>query len=643
MREKQQKTSPRALNLWRAATVLAVVCAVGGLAGPALATPSAATPSAGPVQANGFIREIPQTAGDLAVTGVPVAIGVIPQTHTTDGAFWVVSSPGNSESTSNVAEINESTSAIKNFTPPNGVIGVATDPTLGLAWILSSSGGGGPDAAQALTKINETAGTATTLSLSGITPHLEGIAVDPATSTVLAVDYNGDVYALSETGTLTAPSSPLVTGPGATDAADGIAVDPSSGHIWVTSQGNDSVSAYAQNGSAVGRAVALGQDPTGAIAVDSSSGTVWVGTSNSAVSEFSDASPGTPKTVTVSGVPASLSIASGAGQVWVADNDGMLDQIAEGPTPSVAATYNPASGASLSGAAVDPATGEVWSAVENDGASGDNVFPLVPSAPAITSASSVWFATNPPSTPTFQITSSGFPAPTFAESGKLPSGVTLNTKTGVLSGTPAAIGTYAISLTAHNSLGTSASQAFTLHVGSYPVFTTPSSFTFYTGLSVHLQIHANGVPAPSYGKAIPLPSGLTLSSSGLLSGTPAKATPKGTYYFLAFNTLGTVPQVVTITVLTGHAAKITSAAKATFKPGKKGTFTIKSTGTPTPSLSVSSGKLPKGLTFKAGRRGTATIVGTAARSDKKGSYKITIKASNGVGKAATQVLTITIS
>src|SRR5580658_8452126 len=172
MREKQQKT--RVIS-WRAATVLAVVCGVGGLAGPALATPSAS-----PVQASGSIREIPQTAGDLAVTGVPVAIGVIPQTHTTDGTFWVVSSPGNSETTSNVAEINESTSAIKNFTPPNGVIGVATDPTLDLAWVLSSSGGGG-DSEQALTKINETAGTATTLSLSGITPHLEAIAVDPST------------------------------------------------------------------------------------------------------------------------------------------------------------------------------------------------------------------------------------------------------------------------------------------------------------------------------------------------------------------------------------------------------------------------------------------------------------------------------
>jgi hypothetical protein len=634
MREKQQKTR---VNSWRAATVLAVVCGVGGLAGPALATPSAS-----PVQASGSIREIPQTAGDLAVTGVPVAIGVIPQTHTTDGTFWVVSSPGNSETTSNVAEINESTSAIKNFTPPNGVIGVATDPTLDLAWVLSSSGGGG-DSEQALTKINETAGTATTLSLSGITPHLEAIAVDPSTDKVFVVDYYGDVYAISETGTLTAPSSPLVTGPGAADAADGIAVDPSSGHIWVTSQGNDSVSAFTQSGAAAGSAVALGQDPTGAIAVDSGSGTVWIGTSNSAVSEFSDASPGTPKTVMVSGVPVSVSIDSPNGQVWVADAAGLLDQIAEGADPAVAATYTPASGASLSGAAVDPATGQVWSTVENDGASGNNVFPLVPSAPAITSASSVWFGTNPPSTPSFQVTSSGFPAPTFAETGKLPKGVTLNSKTGVLSGTPAATGTYAISLTAHNSLGTSAPQAFTLHVGSYPVFTTPSSFTFYTGLSVHLQIHANGVPTPSYGKAIPLPSGITLSPSGLLSGTPAKATPKSTYYFLAFNALGTVPQVVTITVLTGHAAKITSAAKVTFKPGKKSTFTVKSTGSPTPALSVSSGKLPKGLTFKAGRRGTATIAGTAAKSDKKGSYKITIKASNGVGKAATQVLTITIS
>ena len=49
----------------------------------------------------------------------------------------------------------------------------------------------------------------------------------------------------------------------------------------------------------------------------------------------------------------------------------------------------------------------------------------------------------------FSATATGFPAPTLSETGALPSGVTFNTATGVLSGTPAAGtgGTYPLTFT----------------------------------------------------------------------------------------------------------------------------------------------------------------------------------------------------
>jgi hypothetical protein len=84
-------------------------------------------------------------------------------------------------------------------------------------------------------------------------------------------------------------------------------------------------------------------------------------------------------------------------------------------------------------------------------------------APAITSMNSTTFTSS--MTGSFSVTASGYPTPTFSESGSLPSGVSL-TPAGVLSGTPPAgtSGTYPIVITASNSLSPSATQAFTLIV-----------------------------------------------------------------------------------------------------------------------------------------------------------------------------------
>jgi len=65
----------------------------------------------------------------------------------------------------------------------------------------------------------------------------------------------------------------------------------------------------------------------------------------------------------------------------------------------------------------------------------------------------------------FNVTATGYPAATFSISGHLPSGVTFNTATGLLSGTPshASVGTYHVTITASNTAGTT-TQAFTLTV-----------------------------------------------------------------------------------------------------------------------------------------------------------------------------------
>ncbi len=86
---------------------------------------------------------------------------------------------------------------------------------------------------------------------------------------------------------------------------------------------------------------------------------------------------------------------------------------------------------------------------------------------------------------------------------------------------------------------------------------------------------------------------------------------------------------------------ITSAASTTFMVGAAGIFTVTATGAPTPSL-TKTGALPSGVTFVDNGNGTATLAGTPA-SGTAGSYIFTITASNGVGTAANQSLTLTVT
>ena len=97
-----------------------------------------------------------------------------------------------------------------------------------------------------------------------------------------------------------------------------------------------------------------------------------------------------------------------------------------------------------------------------------NLFQDVSLSPAIVSANSVSFTVGVQGT--FTVIATGNPAPTLTETGALPSGVTFNAQSGVLSGTPAT-GTggtvnmsYPIQFTATNGVGSTAVQNFTLTV-----------------------------------------------------------------------------------------------------------------------------------------------------------------------------------
>ncbi len=266
-------------------------------------------------------------------------------------------------------------------------------------------------------------------------------------------------------------------------------------------------------------------------------------------------------------------------------------------------------------------------------------------APAITSAASATFTIG--TAGTFTATATGTPAPTLSEAGALPSGVTFNAATGVLSGTPAAgaAGTYPITFTAANGVLPNATQSFTLTVNPAnvaPAITSAASATFTIGTAGTFTATATGTPAPTLSEAGALPSGVTFNAAtGVLSGTPA-AGAAGTYpitFTAANGVLPNATQSFTLTVNPANVAPaITSAASATFTIGTAGTFTATATGTPAPTLSEA-GALPSGVTFNAA---TGVLSGTPA-AGAAGTYPITFTAANGVLPNATQSFTLTVN
>lgn len=160
---------------------------------------------------------------------------------------------------------------------------------------------------------------------------------------------------------------------------------------------------------------------------------------------------------------------------------------------------------------------------------------------------------------TFTVRVFGSPAATYSVTGgTLPSGLTLNATTGVLSGTPAATtgGVYHLTLTA-NSPAVTATQAFTLYVDQPASFTSAKSATFTMKAHGAFQVVAAGYPAPAFEYTGKLPTGVTFNpATGLLSGTPAAGTA-GTYTLslTATNHIGaTATQTFTLTVVVDSVA-----------------------------------------------------------------------------------------
>jgi len=255
----------------------------------------------------------------------------------------------------------------------------------------------------------------------------------------------------------------------------------------------------------------------------------------------------------------------------------------------------------------------------------------VNAAPSITSASS---ASGVQGTAfSFTATATGYPAPTWSVIGTLPAGLSLNSTTGAITGTPSVNGVFSFTLVA-TGYGSPASQPFTLTINAAPVFTSSAGAVFTYGSASSFNVTATGTPAPTFAVTSgSLPTGITLTSGGLLSGTP---TVTGLFSFVITATGYGTPATQTFNLLCVQPPTITNASSTTFVDGSPGSFAFTATGYPTSSWSITSGSLPSGVTLSS----SGLLSGTPTVS---GSFPFTVQATNGFGTNPTQNFTLTVT
>ncbi|MCX6975658.1 MAG: putative Ig domain-containing protein, partial [Verrucomicrobia bacterium] len=251
---------------------------------------------------------------------------------------------------------------------------------------------------------------------------------------------------------------------------------------------------------------------------------------------------------------------------------------------------------------------------------------VAPTLPVITSAVSATGSVG--SAFSYTIAASNF-ARTYAATG-LPSGLSVNATSGVISGVPATAGNATVVLSASNGAG-NITKSLALTIKPLPpVISSAASASAKVGVSFTYQIAASS--SPTAYSATGLPGGLTVNATkGLIAGTPTAI--DGTYNVTlgATNAGGTGNKVLALTIAPTLPV-ITSAVSATGSVGSTFSYTIAASNF---ARTYAATGLPSGLSVNAT---SGVIRGVPATA---GNTTVVVSASNGAGNT-TKTLALTI-
>ena len=224
-------------------------------------------------------------------------------------------------------------------------------------------------------------------------------------------------------------------------------------------------------------------------------------------------------------------------------------------------------------------------------------------------------------------------------SGTPPAGITLNSSSGVLSGTPVGSGSFVFTVTVSDSTGHQAGQQFTLVIASGLTVTSPAQLPNASVNNPYSQtLTAAGGTPPYQWKVISgnLPAGLALSPGGVLSGTPSA---NGTFKFtvqVTDNVGATASLQATLNVGSGLA--ITSnATLPSGTPGQAYTaLQLAAAGGRQPyTWAVINGTIAPGLSLSP----AGSITGTPTTT---GTFTFTAQVTDSNGATASLAFTISI-
>ena len=411
----------------------------------------------------------------------------------------------------------------------------------------------------------------TTITIS--TGGVSGIAVDSATNTVYAEVAGPEIAVINGATNSVSDTIPV---PAGVAPEHGIAVDSATDLIYVPDQADNS------SGSATGGGVLVidgasdqvvntfssgGGDPF-SVAVDETRNVLWVANETGPVIALNAATGAVVSSVTVTGGPESVAVNPVTDTVYVASEGGGGDlTVIDGSHGEIVTTV--AVGAT-DNVAVDPATDVVFVRGVKPGTTTGGTVVIDGTTNAVVNVigrTGFFSAVDSASESVYMTASTFFP------------------------------GLWVMKPSAADAMS--------------PLISSASSTTFTAGTAGSFIVSASALPAATFSETGQLPAGVTLSSSGALSGTPAAGTG-GVYPVTITASNGIAPnysQRFTLTI--DEAPTLTAPAAETFPVGVPVSVPFQVTGFPAPTVEPIT-TLPAGVTLAQSPSGSWGLSGTPA-------------------------------